>query len=131
MNRLRGASAKSPAAKALYDKHLPAYIKLLEDCAKNGATAQERGDARLDLLSLRKASLDVEARVAILRGLFTDKFMHNSVRARAVSSLPAYCVDADGNTDSYADGYSDTDAYSVAETDEEAHADGHADADPD
>ena len=99
MGRLRGAAEKSPEAKALYERHLPAYVKLLEACAKDGATSQQRGDARLDLLSLRKASLAVGDRVAILRGLFTDKFMHNSVRARAVSSLPAYCADADGNVD--------------------------------
>jgi hypothetical protein len=98
MNRLRGAAAKSPAAKALYDKHLPAYFRLLEDCAKNGATAEDRGDARLDLLSLRRDTLDAEARAAALRAIYTDKFMQNKTRARAVSMAPAICT-YDGETD--------------------------------
>jgi len=98
MNRLRGAAGKSPAAKALYDKHLPAYLKLLEECAKNGATSEDRGEARLDLLSLRRDTLDAEARAAALRAIYTDKFMQNKTRARAVAMAPAICT-YDGATD--------------------------------
>ena len=98
MNRLRGAAGKSPAAKALYDKHLPAYLKLLEECAKNGATSEARGEARLALLSLRRDTLAAEARAAALRAIYTDKFMQNKTRARAVAMAPAICT-YDGATD--------------------------------
>ena len=78
--------------------HLNAYLAAARDCAKNGANAQERGDAKLRLWREEMAAKSVDERLKGLFELIDDRFMIHALRASATKAIPDACT-VDGKTD--------------------------------
>ena len=78
--------------------YMNAYLQAARDCAKNGANAQERGDAKLRLWREEMAAKSVDERLKGLFELIDDRFMLHALRASATKAIPDACT-VDGKTD--------------------------------
>ena len=101
-----GLRAKRVAAKIDYLRkkkvevkpYLAAYLKTMRDCAKSGATADERGDAKFRIWLEEMEAMSVDERLKGLFELIDDRFMPNAVRSRATLAIPDACT-VEGKTD--------------------------------
>jgi len=75
------------------------YLHQLRRTASAGATAEDRGNAKLDLYREERAKLKREERLKRLFELIDDKFMHNTVKTAAAREIPGACTGEDGATD--------------------------------
>ena len=78
--------------------YLNAYLQAARDCAKNGATTEERGNAKLRLWREEMAAKSVDERLKGLFELIDDRFMRHATRERAAREIPGACT-VDGKTD--------------------------------
>ena len=78
--------------------YLPDYLAALRDCAKNGCTAEERGEAKLRIVREEMDKMSVDARLKGLFELVDDRFMTHGLRSRATLTIPDACT-VGGKTD--------------------------------
>ena len=101
-----GLRAKRVAAKIDYLRgkkadvkpYLAAYLNAMRDCAKNGATSDECGDAKLRLWREELEKTSVDERLKALFELINDRFMVHGVRKSATLAIPDACT-VEGKTD--------------------------------
>lgn len=78
--------------------YLSAYLNIMRDCAKNGASSEERGDAKLRIYREEAEGKTVDERLKALFELIDDRFMVHTVRSAATREIPGACT-VGGKTD--------------------------------
>ena len=96
--RFRGKIDYLRARKIDVTTYLPGYLAALRDCAKNGCTAEERGEAKLRIVREEMDKMSVDARLKGLFELIDDRFMVHGLRSRATLTIPDACT-VGGKTD--------------------------------
>ena len=96
--RFRGKIDYLRARKIDVTPYLPGYLAALRDCAKNGCTAEERGEAKLRIVREEMDKMSVDARLKGLFELIDDRFMVHGLRSRATLTIPDACT-VGGKTD--------------------------------
>ena len=96
--RFRGKIDYLRARKIDVTPYLPGYLAALRDCAKNGCTAEERGEAKLRIVREEMDKMSVDARLKGLFELVDDRFMVHGLRSRATLTIPDACT-VGGKTD--------------------------------
>lgn len=75
------------------------YLYQLRRSAAAGATAEDRGNAKLDLYREERSQLARDQRLKRLFELIDDPFMHNTVRTGAAREIVDACSGQDGKID--------------------------------
>ena len=96
--RVRGKIDYLRARKIDVTPYLPGYLAALRDCAKNGCTAEERGEAKLRIVREEMDKMSVDARLKGLFELIDDRFMVHGLRSQATLTIPDACT-VGGKTD--------------------------------
>ena len=96
--RFRGKIDYLRARKIDVTPYLPGYLAALRDCAKNGCTAEERGEAKLRIVREEMDKMSVDARLKGLFELIDDRFMVHGLRSRATLTISDACT-VGGKTD--------------------------------
>ena len=96
--RFRGKIDYLRARKIDVTPYLPGYLAALRDCAKNGCTAEERGEAKLRIVREEMDKMSVDARLKGLFELIDDRFMVHGLRSQATLTIPDACT-VGGKTD--------------------------------